>query len=190
MKWNSTQGYRYLTTGNFLSAGWFWHPLGGAWLCPISAIGGSSDVDIEEVGFSFGAEIDAAAFLGNNHVVVSSTSDVVNEEAPKSGLGRLQIGMWSIAEARWISTAPLREPTGTIMPWREWLIACHGHPKAIDLATGKVVHVWEQINSGSQIGSIDLGEPPPPVIALNPRQGMFAVCDSNGINVVSLHEIE
>ncbi|MGO9492947.1 MAG: hypothetical protein ACLPZY_11730 [Terracidiphilus sp.] len=179
------------TDGRFLlSAGWFWHPLGGAWLCPVSAICGSDGAHLKEVGFSYGAEIDDAAFLGDDHIVVSSTSGVVNEEAPPSGLGPLQLGIWSIAESRWVSTAPLQEATGSIMPWKEWVISFHGHPKAIDLATGNVVHVWDQINSGRQIGSIELGEPPPPVMALNPRKGMFAVCDSKGIAVVSLHASE
>jgi hypothetical protein len=179
------------TDGRFLlSAGWFWHPLGGAWLCPVSAICGSDGAHLKEVGFSYGAEIDDAAFLGDDHIVVSSTSGVVNEEAPPSGLGPLQLGIWSIAESRWVSTAPLQEATGSIMPWKGWVISFHGHPKAIDLATGNVVHVWDQINSGRQIGSIELGEPPPPVMALNPRKGMFAVCDSKGIAVVSLHASE
>jgi hypothetical protein len=177
--------------GRFLlSAGWFWHPLGGAWLCPINAIVGADEHRGAEVGFSFGAEVDAAAFLGNDHVVVSSTSEVVNHETPVSGLGPLQLGLWSIAESRWVSIVPLKEATGTIMPWRDWVISFHKHPKAIELATGKVVHVWDQLDSGIQIGSIELGDPPPPVMALNPRKGMFAVCGSNAINVVSLHASE
>jgi hypothetical protein len=177
--------------GRFLvSAGWFWHPLGAAWLCPISAIIGTDEHCEAEVGFSFGSEIDAAAFLGNDHIVVTSTSEVVNNDVPISGLGPLQLGVWSIPDSKWVSVVPLQEATGSIMPWKEWVISFHEHPKAIELATGKVVHVWNQLDSGIQIGSIELGEPPPPVMALNPQRGMFAVCDSNGINIVSLHTSE
>ena len=173
-----------------LSSGWFWHPLGGAWLCPLDAIIGSDDNCVAEIGFSFGAEIDSAAFLGSDRVVVSSTSEVVNDELPESGLGPLQLGVWCIAESKWASVVPLQAVTGTVMPWKEWVISFHEHPKAIELATGKVVHVWDQLNSGKQIGSIELGDPPPPFMALNPEKGMFAVCSSNGINVVSLHASE
>jgi hypothetical protein len=177
--------------GRFLlSAGWFWHPHGGACLCRVDAICGTEDTSGTEVGFSFGAEIDAAAFLGNDHVVVSSTSEEVDSEPNASGLRPLQLGMWSIPESKWISVVPLEKETGSIMPWKEWVISFHEHPKAIELATGKVVHVWDDLNSGKQIGSIELGEPPPPVMALNPRKGMFAVCDSKGIHVVSLHASE
>ncbi len=173
-----------------LSAGWFWHPLGAAWLCPINAITEWGDIPVSDVGFSFGAEIDDAAFLGNDHVVVSSTSEIVCEEVPPSGLAPLQLGMWSISESRWASVAPLQNATGSIMPWKEWVISFHEHPKAIELATGKVIHVWDQIQSGTQMGCIELCEPPPPVIALNPRKGKFAVCDAKGINVVSLYASE
>jgi hypothetical protein len=173
-----------------LSAGWFWHPVGGAWLCPVGAILGTDEHHGAEVGFLSEAEVDAAAFLGNDHVVVSSTSEVINEETPASGLGPLQLGLWSIAESKWVSIVPLQEPTGSIMPWKDWVISFHKHPKAIELATGKVVHVWDQLDSGIQIGSIDLGDPPPPVMALNPQKGMFAVGGSNAINVISLHNSE
>jgi hypothetical protein len=156
--------------GRFLlSRGWFWHPLGGAWLCPLSSIYGTDGPHQEEVGFSFGAEIDDAAFQGNDQVIVSSIEDVVNEEVPPSGLGPLQLGIWSVTESKWASVAALQETTGTMMPWREWAISFYEHPKAIELSTGKVILVWDQLHSGKQVGSIKLGEPPPPVMALNPE---------------------
>jgi len=99
----------------------------------------------------------------------------------------MQLGVWSIPEARWISTLPIATVTGPIMPWREWAIAFYEHPRAIELATGKVVHTWSEIDSGHQIGSIQLGDPPPPGLALNPSLGMFAVADNRRIHIVSLH---
>ena len=172
--------------GRFLlSAGWFWHPLGGAWLCSLSDDSGKPG---EEVEFSFGAEIDAAAFLDDDHIVASSTSELINEEIPRSGLGPMQVGVWSIAKGQWISTAPISAPTGTIMPWRDWVISFYEHPKAIELKTGKVVHVWDDLYSGRQRGAIELGDPPPPTIALNPDKGMFALRDNNRIQIITLWE--
>lgn len=72
------------------------------------------------------------------------------------------------------------------MPWREWVISFYECPKAIELATGKIVHRWEQIYSGRQIGSIDLGESAPPPMAFDPIHGRFAVQGSEGISVVTL----
>jgi hypothetical protein len=74
------------------------------------------------------------------------------------------------------------------MPCREWAISFYEHTKAIELSKGEVVHVWDQLDSGKQIGSFQIGVPPPPAIALNPEKEMFAICDSRGITVVSLHE--
>lgn len=177
--------------GRFLvSAGWFWHPVGGAWLCPVGDILGRDRRPVKEVDFLSGAEIDSATFLDDNHLVVCSTKEIVNDEPGASGIRPLQLGVWSISDAKWISTASLQEPAGTIMPWKEWVISFSDHPKAIELATGKVVHVWDQIESGHQIGSIELGTPPPPAMALNPGAGMFAVSDRKGITVVTLRASE
>jgi hypothetical protein len=166
----------------FLSAGWFWHPLGGAWLCSLSDDSGEP----RDVQFSFGAEIDSATFLDDDHVVVSSTDIIINSECPKSGLGPMQLGVWSISKANWVSRVPISATTGTIMPWRDWVISFYEHPKLIELKTGKVVHTWEHLNSGRQIGAIDIGTPQPPPMALNPNNGMFALCDDKRIHIVSL----
>ena len=139
-----------------------------------------------EYGFSFGAEIENAAFLDNENIVVASSDEVVNEEVPASGLGPSKLGLWSIAEGCWRSTADLSGPIGTIMPWRDWAISFHEHPKAIEIATGKIAHRWDTIDSGKQNGSIALGDPPPPPIALNPQNGRFAIFGPEGISVVSL----
>lgn len=168
---------------SLLSAGWFWHPLGGAWLCSLADNSGKPDKEVE---FSFGAEIDSAAFLDDDRVVISSTGEVVNEDTPQSGLGPMQLGVWSISEAKWVSTAPISATTGMIMPWRDWVISFYEHPKAIELATGKVAYVWDHLDSGRQIGSIELGTPPPPCMAMNPSKGMFALRDENRIHIVSL----
>jgi len=72
------------------------------------------------------------------------------------------------------------------MPWRHWAISFYKHPKAIELATGKVVHAWDDLDSGRQVGSIDLGNPPPPAMAFNPRCGKFAVSNAKGITIISL----
>jgi hypothetical protein len=170
--------------GRFLlSAGWFWHPVGGAWLCPLLNDSG----EMQDVEFSFGASIDSAAFLDEDHVVISSTNEVINEEHPKSALGPMQLGVWSISRGDWVSRVPISATIGTIMPWRDWVISFYEHPKAIELKTGKVIHTWEHLNSGLQIGAIDLGTPYPPPMALNSDKGMFAVFDAGKIHTVTLH---
>jgi len=172
--------------GHLVSAGWFWHPLGGAWLCSLDRFVGLPSENSKEVEFGFGAEIDSVAFLGNDRLVVSTSSEVVNSEVPANGLGPMQLGVWSLADGKWASIVSIEETTGMMMPWRDWVISFYGHPKAIDLATGAVVHRWDHIYSGRQVGAIELGEPAPPPLALDAERGRFAVAGSEGIFVISL----
>jgi hypothetical protein len=90
-----------------IDAGWFWHPLGGAWLCDLSASITQLEVAAASISFSFGAEIDSAAFLDDLHVVVSSTDEVVNETAPHGGIGPRKLGVWSITDSSWRSQVDL-----------------------------------------------------------------------------------
>jgi hypothetical protein len=169
-----------------LDAGWFWHPLGGAWLCELPRLLTQAEASPAGISFSFGAEIDSAAFLGSGHVVVSSAGEVINDTVPPSGLGPRKLGVWSIEKAEWRSIVDLARPSGGLMPWRDWVIAFYECPTAIEIDSGQIVHQWDQIYSGKQIGSIDLGDPPPPPMAFDSQFGRFAVQCPEGIAVVTL----
>lgn len=169
-----------------LDSGWFWHPVGGAWLCDLAGLLARPDSDMPGCSFLSGAEIGSAAFLDDHHVVVTSTDEVINDEPAPSGLGPRQLGLWSISTSSWRSHVNLDSPSGTLMPWRDWVISFYECPKAIEIGTGRIVHMWEGIFSGKQEGSIDLGNPPPPLIALDPQHGRFAVQVPGGVFVVSL----
>lgn len=169
-----------------LDAGWFWHPLGGAWVCDLNALLGAHAGLGVDVSFSFGAEIDSAAFIGEDAVVVSSTDEVCNDATPPSGIGPMQLGLYSLTSRRWLSTSALQEPSGLIMPWRDWVISFYEFPKAIEIATGRVVHEWKHLTSGKQVGSIELGDPSPPPIALDAQNGRFAVASGKQITAVTL----
>jgi hypothetical protein len=101
----------------------------------------------------------------------------------------MQLGVWSISNDRWDSVVELAEFFGALMPWRDWVISFYGHPKAIEIATGVVVHRWEHIYSGRQVGAIKLGDPVPPPIALDPQKGRFAVSGPEGLTVVALEAL-
>lgn len=171
---------------HLLDAGWFWHPVEGAWLSDLNGLL-AGDVS-EETGhsFSFGAQIDSVGFLADDHVVVTSTDEVVNDDIPVGGIGPRQLGLWSIRASSWASRVDLPGPSGAIMAWRDWVISFYEFPKAIEIRTGKTVHRWDQIYSGRQVGSIDLGSPSPPIVALDPEHGRFAVQVPEGIVVISL----
>lgn len=170
-----------------LDAGWFWHPWCGACVFDLSLASANPSVIGESTAFSASNyEIDSAAFLGTKHLVVSSASEDVGEELETDALHPKQLGVWSLTERRWESRVEVKEPTGAIMPWKDWIVSFYDHPKLIELKTGQVVHRWDRIYSGKQVGPINLGNPPPPPMAIDWHLGRFAVSDSTQITVVSL----
>ncbi len=179
------------TDGRLLiDAGWFWHPWCGAAVFEIKQVSDGSIRFTKNTAFPavFSAqnEIDSVAFLGNAQLAVSSVSHYFGEEPQTASLSPKQLGIWSLAERRWESRVDLSEPTGMMMPWKEWVVSFYDHPKLIELATGRVVHRWDKIYTGKQIGPIELGDPPPPPIAIEPLQGRFAVASSKAVTLVSL----
>lgn len=172
--------------GRFLSdAGWFWHPLSGAAVFQtVSGDGGSLQFDRNPVfrtEFSETHELDSMAFLGNTELTVSFVAD---HEGMKRGPGQLCI--WSLTHGRWKSRVEVNEPIGMMMPWKEFVVSFCDHPKLISLTSGEVVHRWDGIYSGKQLGPIELGDPPPPPIALDPVHGRFAVANSKIVTLVTL----
>ncbi|MFN7937114.1 MAG: hypothetical protein U0R19_27570 [Bryobacteraceae bacterium] len=161
-------------------------------VCDLSVLlrsGGAVDAgtqSADDCAFSFGAEIDSAAFLGNTEIVLTSTEEVVNDDTPATGIGPRKLGVWSMLGRDWRSVVDLTEPAGTIMPWGEWVISFHECPKAIDLASGTIVYRWDSLYSGKQIGSIALGDPPPPPMALDPKNWRFALAGPDSITVITL----
>ena len=173
--------------GRFLlDTGWFWHPWSGACVFDLQLLSENPSVIGESVAFSSSIEVDCAAFLGEKHLVVSSFPDRPDKYVLPGDLGARQLGVWSLPDRRWESKVDLSEPTGMIMPWKEWVVSFYGHPKLIELATGRIVHRWDKIFSGKQIGPIDLGDPPPPPMAVDPHRGRFAVANATGVTIVSL----
>jgi hypothetical protein len=105
-----------------LDAGWFWHPWCGACVFDLSLTPANPSAIGERVAFSTSNyEIDSAAFLGNSHLVVSSASEDAGDELEPDALRPKQLGVWSLIERRWESKVDLDEPTGAMMPWKDWV---------------------------------------------------------------------
>jgi len=176
--------------GKFLiDAGWFWHPWCSAAVFQLAA---TEEGEVKFVknaspilSLPFPIEVDAVAFLGEDRLVVSSAPDYDEEPSPGS-LGPKQLGIWHLGEKRWESIVDLSEPAGTVMPWKQCVVSFYGHPKLIELDTGKILHRWDSIYSGKQTGPINLGDPKPPAMALDPLNGRFAVACSDKVSLVRL----
>lgn len=119
-------------------------------------------------------------------MIVSSAPEDSGGKPQPNDLRPKQLGVWSLADRRWESKVDLSEPTGIIMPWKEWIVSFYDHPKLVERATGQIVHRWDHVFSGKQVGPIDLGDPPPPPMAIDWQRGRFAVADSKNVTVVAL----
>jgi hypothetical protein len=173
--------------GRFLiDAGWFWHPWCGAAVLEIVHTDEGSIRFCKDAIFAAQDEIQSISFMEDARLIISSALNYFGEKPRPGSLGPKQLGNWSINDRRWESIADLNEPTGPIMPWKEWVVSFYEHPKLIELTTGKIVHQWERIYCGKQIGPIELGDPVPPPMAFDPLNGRFAVADSKTVTIVTL----
>jgi hypothetical protein len=80
------------------------------------------------------------------------------------------------------------EQLGTILPvGRGFVLSLYRNPKLVDLATGKIIHVWTELNSGEQDGSIirhltDSAIPPP--MAFDAKHKRFAILNGNTVTSI------
>ena len=172
-----------------LSAGWVWHPVDMLLVFDLqAALRDPATLDGRGVmnPYACVAEVEFAAFDGNDHVLVMGSSDGEPIDDDPNALGPGQLGRWSLRDTHWETRVTLAEPAGILMPMGAHAIGFYEHPKLIDTRTGQIVHRWPEISSGSQNSSIVWGIDKVPPIALDPAQRRFAVAGEESITVVQL----
>jgi len=67
------------------------------------------------------------------------------------------------------------------------VLSLYRHPKLIDLSTGKIVHMWTELQSGLQDGSImwhlEKGAMPPPM-AFDAATKRFAIANGDIVTLI------
>ena len=165
-----------------LSAGWIWHPVDTAHLFDVAhALERPTALDpsgeILDTGHFF--EIHAAAFGARGNVLLECEG--LDEDASEHN----HLVVYSPTERRELSRTPLEEPTGTLMPVGDKHVLClFGHPRLIELETGRVVERWPELDTGRQTSSILHHTSRPPPLALDPVHGRLAVGTDKGIEVL------
>lgn len=165
-----------------LSAGWWWHPFDTVMVYDV----GDLDAPLAN-GFELSdAEVEAAAFLDDDRVLIATSPE--DERLDAGGmLMPGELAVWSLEGRTWLERTPLAERTGTVMPvGDEHVVGFHGHPRLIEIATGRVVERWEQIDGGRQTSSILADGAVPPSLALDPERRRFAVASARAVTVVEL----
>ena len=66
------------------------------------------------------------------------------------------------------------------------LLALYGHPRLIEVRSGKEVLSWQHLRSGTQTTSIMMTEPEVPPVAVDSSRRRFAIADAEGITVIQV----
>ena len=177
------------TGTRLLSAGWGWHPVEVVEVFDLISEEDRPIRLLHRDGWRTEVpEVSSAIFDREGQVIVSTLRGAEDYTQPvKNDPNRPStIAVYNLDTMSRVSLALLEEDAGTLMAvGRRHVLGLFGHPKLIELATGRVVHAWPEIVSGQQRGSIC---PETEIaIALDPVRGRFAVAGPRQIAVITLN---
>jgi hypothetical protein len=180
--------------GRYLvSAGWIWHPFNDVWVYDLQRVLKQPKLLDQPSEYRFGRNgvgVNAAAFREDNALVVTTNDEWYDEGDVERDEEHLlppdYIGVYDLDARRFRLQAPLEEVAGTIMPVGDFAVGFYKHPKLISLASGEVVHRWDDLSSGEQTSSIVWHHDRIPPLALDSRNMRFAVASEQEITVIQL----
>ncbi|HEX9213267.1 MAG TPA: hypothetical protein VF901_22390 [Bradyrhizobium sp.] len=182
-----------------LSAGWLWHPLSLVGCYDVGqALADPRHLDDRHglaASFNPGlAEESSACWLDDDHLAVAASAEPEQESVEDDSEPRLHpcgLAVYDVANRTCLRAFKMDEPPGTILPLgKGHVLSLYRHPKLIELSTGKVVHVWTELPSGRQDGSIMWGlsdDAMPPAMALDRSGGRFAIANRDAITVLEFN---
>jgi hypothetical protein len=182
-----------------LSAGWVWHPHGLVRCFDVTqALADPHHLDRCHNFFSsFNpglAEESSACWLDDDCVTVAASAELEQNSVESDVEPRLRpcgLAVYDIANQTCLQALQLDEPPGTIMALgKRYVLSLYRHPKLVDLSIGKVIHVWSDLESGLQDGSIVWnldGDAKPPPMAFDPASKRFAVVNRDTVTVIEFN---
>jgi hypothetical protein len=177
---------------HLLSAGWLWHPYGIVEVFDLErALADPAVLDVRGVLRSdprTGAEVISACWLDSDRVAVATGEEFIEDEETV-GLGQRQLGVWSLAEKRWVHRNRVGFHIGTLIPRGDTLVSLYGHPRLIDVTTGSSLAEWPTVEVPCREGSYGVTHIPTPVAALHPDGTRLAVAQAESIAVIDLPEV-
>jgi hypothetical protein len=183
-----------------LSAGWLWHPLNlVAWFDVAQALTDAHHLDNSDAlphSFNPGlAEESSACWLDDDCIAVAASAELEQDGVEgDTGLHLRPRGLavYDVTRRTCVRAFQLDEPPGTILALgTRYILSLYRHPKLVDLSTGKVVHVWTELQSGLQDGSIMWnldGDAKPPPMALDPMSKRFAIVNGDAVTLITFDQ--
>ncbi|MFI9106682.1 hypothetical protein ACIGXA_39930 [Streptomyces fildesensis] len=170
---------------HLLSAGWLWHPYGIVEVFDLDdALRDSAVLDGRGVLLADGGiedEVVSACWLDGDRLAIATAVFGAYD-----GKERRQLGVWSLAEGRWLARSAVDFTLGTLIARGDTVVALHGHPRLVDLATGAVVDEWPDVEVSQREGSYGATHVPTPVAALHSDGTRLALAQPDGIAIIDL----
>lgn len=159
-----------------LDCGWVWHPYDVGLVFDLHlALDDPTHLDQAGSDIAAEAELTSAAFKNETEIVAST-----NDEDQSYGLG-----IWDMTSHTWTAFYEKTEPLGSLMPLGEhYVVSFYNHPKVFDLRNGEQIHAWPHLDSGKHKSCILLNLKPEPPLALDPKNGRFAIAQETHIHVI------
>lgn len=182
-----------------LSAGWLWHPLSLVACYDVAqALADPRHLDDRHglaSAFNPGlVEESSACWLDDDRLAVAASAEPEQDSIEEDREPRLHpcgLAVYDVASRTCLGAFKMEESPGTILPLgRGHVLSLYRHPKLIELSTGKVLHVWPELASGRQDGSIMLGlgeDAMPPAMAFDRSGGRFAIANGETITVLTFN---
>jgi hypothetical protein len=183
-----------------LSAGWLWHPLSLVACFDVAqALADPHHLDDRHSfpsSFNPGlAEESSACWLDDECIAVAASAEPEQDSVENDAGPRLRsrgLAVYDVANQTCLQAFQLDEPPGTIMALgKRYVLSLYRHPKLVDLTTGKVIHVWTELQSGLQDGSIvwhlDEDARPPPT-AFDQASNRFAIVNRDTVTVIEFNQ--
>ncbi len=171
-----------------LSAGWVWHPMDVVEHFDVTrALADPHHLDHGDSLPDSGPEEVSACWLNDDTIIVCSAAEPTEEsDESESSERRSSLMVFDLAKKQCMHKVQLSEEPGKIFPvGQSHILSLYRHPKLIDITTAKVVHAWDNLDTGQQTSSIILGENIKlPAIAFDPIGSRFAIADSDQITVI------
>lgn len=139
------------------------------------------------------AEEDSACWLDDDCIAVGASDEPEDpEESSEIDTGpRLLprgLAVYDLIGGTCLRAFQFDEPLGTILAiGAGHILSLYRHPKLIDVSTGTVLHVWTDLHSGLQTGSIIWAlkeDAMPPPMALDSAGKRFAIANGDTVTII------
>jgi hypothetical protein len=183
-----------------LSAGWVWSPLSRVACFDVAqALADPRHLDRPHDPLpSFNprlAEESSACWLDDDHAAVAASAEPEQDDVEDDGGLHLRprgLAVYDVSTRTCLQAFQFDAPLGTILALgKRHVLSLHGHPKLVDLSTGKIVNVWTELQSGQQDGSITwglAGDAKPPPMALDPAGRRFAIVNGDTVTLITFDQ--